>query len=598
MEQSSPSQVPPKKFKRPIIIGTAAFLIIVLVAMTIIIGTRKPTEQRSDRPLQKSSEETNFQTLQPILISGSSSTILLGTVISNETANIYPRRDGIVEDVLVDIGDTVQKGQVVARLLPKGVEGQSAAAIAEKQARKVQAESDYSNAQFVAAESIANAQQRVDEAEAQYEIALRKQESLLEQFAQSEENVYQKREQAFAHVQNARRLMEWILLGSNDRSDNAIQENDIQRTLGLLDGNPDLRYAVIPPLNALNNAETQYRTSDHKGRKEWIDVLFQSSFEGLDATQRILQATPSVTATKRLDQYSQADLTERIQKIITAQNDLYQAKERYDDASREFGELRAEEPSIYEAYRTNTIGNAQSNAVSLSQEQLSTAQNMLTLTEASQKQTIERQQTMVTIADTMLRSEYTQSGHREIRSPFSGVVSKRFINVGAIIMSSKPAFELTGVETSLAKKARAEIQFGLPEELIGALDTEDPVTFFLQTDESQIFEATVTRISPQVDIQTQTISIKAKIPDDVSLPHQASVRVRITNEEAPVYQLPSSSVKRDEGSNYIWILGEDNHPSKQSITVIAEDGEFAEVTGDITAMTSIILNPPDTFDDQ
>src|SRR3989344_3042414 len=99
------------------------------------------------------SEESAIHTVQPVLLSNSSSTILIGTVLSHETANIFSRRDGIVEDVLVDIGDTVRKDQVVDLLLPQGVEGQSAAMIGEKNAMKSQPETEFRKAQVVADET-------------------------------------------------------------------------------------------------------------------------------------------------------------------------------------------------------------------------------------------------------------------------------------------------------------------------------------------------------------------------------------------------------------------------------------------------------------
>jgi len=195
-----------------------------------------------------------------------------------------------------------------------------------------------------------------------------------------------------------------------------------------------------------------------------------------------------------------------------------------------------------------------------------------------------------------LQSEYASSGHREIRSPFSGTVSKRFVNVGQIVMPSMSAFELTDVPTSLAKKAKSELQFGLPEYLQSAVDVGDTVTFFLQTDDMRQHSAIVTRKSPQVDMQTHTVTVQAKIPDDLQLPHQSSVRIRITDEKRPVYRVPSSAVKREAERNYVWILDpQTQNPTQSPVSVIAEDGEFAEVTGTITAESVVILDPPDLF---
>ena len=115
------------------------FLVVVL-STTVYAASKRlrphPLVQTGVQVSRIEQESNVYSTVTPTLVSGSSSVVLLGTVLSHETANIYPRRDGIVEDVYVDIGDTVTKGQVVALLLSKGVEGQSAAAIAEKTGKK------------------------------------------------------------------------------------------------------------------------------------------------------------------------------------------------------------------------------------------------------------------------------------------------------------------------------------------------------------------------------------------------------------------------------------------------------------------------------
>ena len=48
-----------------------------------------------------------------------------GVFVQNDVAGIYPRRDALVKDILVDIGDTVQEWQTLAILFEPGVSGQS-----------------------------------------------------------------------------------------------------------------------------------------------------------------------------------------------------------------------------------------------------------------------------------------------------------------------------------------------------------------------------------------------------------------------------------------------------------------------------------------
>lgn len=586
-----------RKQARIAILATGTLCLISILSFSVYAAMQNsvpPTLAQTGA--EESASGTSLTTISPTLVSGSSSVILLGSVLSHETANIYPRRDGIIEDVYVDIGDTVKKNQVVALLLPKGVEGQSAAMIAEKQARKSQAESDLSTSEQVAEETIINTRQKINEKETELMIAKREQEALIQKFAESEANIAQMREQAFTSVQNARQLIEWITLGSNTRSGIDMRDDDVLRNLGIHDSSNASRYDIVYRFNSLYAAEQEYVGASSTQKPAVIDRLLPLALDALSTTNTLLQYTPTQPSANGIDQLSHAQLTDRLGKVVSAQDMIYKAKEKLEDARLSFQTLTSGEPELYRAYRSGNHEGANSNKVRMLQEQIRTSHNSLALTEANQEQMVEMKRKQVDIAAAMLQSEYATSGNRKILSPFSGTVSKRFIDVGQIVMPSMSAFELTGVPTSLAKKAKTEIQFGLPEQLIGALDIGDTVTFFLQSEETTPYSAEVTRKSPQVDMQTHTITVQAKVPDDLSLPHGSSVRVRLIDEKKPIFRVPSSAVKREAEGNYVWVMdAETEKPMQSTVSVIAEDGEFAEVTGMITAESLLILDPPSRF---
>lgn len=573
----------------PYIVGVAIAAFIGMYAMTQKQAAPMPVE--TDEATEDVSTEPT--TVQPTLVSASSSILLLGTVLSHETANIYPRRGGIVEDVYVDIGDTVTKNQVVALLLPQGVEGQSAAAIGEKRARQAQAESDLVSAQSVQGETIISANQTILEKETSLRIAESEQASLLEKFVEYNENIVQMRDQAFTAVRSARQIIEQILFGSNSRAGSGIYEEDILDQLGLL--NTQTRYDVIPSFDQLYSMEQEYLSASEERQDDLINQLFVVADSTILSTLSILSSTPTVPFSQS-GKMTQDALGAHTNRLLTAQSSNLKAQERLQDAQSAYGRLVSQEPDLYAAYLSGNTRNATSNAVQMMALQLQNAENALHLTEANQQQIVERNKAMVGVSNAILQSEVAQSGHRQIRSPFAGIVSKRFLNVGQLVSPSMPAFELTGVPTSLAKIAKAEVQFGLPEHLLNAISVGDTVSFFLQTNDGTLHTAEVTRKSPQVDMKTHTIMVQAKIPDDLHLPHQTSVRIRITDTQTPVFRVPSSAVKRKDNTNFIWILESENAaPVKLTVSVTAEDGEFAEITGAITVETNVIVDSPALF---
>ena len=573
-----------QKWYRVALISTGA-LSVVLFSITAYAASKT----MPDMPAEVSSEEEPAapQTVHPEMISGSSSTILIGTVLSNETANIFPRREGIVEDIYVDIGDTVAKNQVVARLLLKGVEGQSAAMIGEKQARTAQAEVDHATAAQVADSTVDSAQQKIREKETELAVAQQKQQALIEQFVQSETNRNQMLEQVFITIRQARQTVEEILVGSLSRGDQNIREDDMHRLLGQIA--PETRYQVIPSFIALQEAENEFMSEPEIAMQRLPSLVN----DALMKTNDLLAATPTVPNVKP-GMFTQQQLTDMSARVRNVQYEMLKAKERWEDARLAHETLIAGELEFYNAWKSGNLQGAKSNAVRMTEEQLASVQRGFELTQAQQDQMVQRAGTMVGVAKAMLYVEVAQSGNREIRSPFSGTVSKRFIEVGKIVMPSGAAFELTGVPTSLAKKAKSEIQFGLPERLQGALEIGDHVTFFLPGNGTKEYDAIVTRKSPQVDRETHTVTVQAKIDDGLNLPHQTSVRIRIVDTSAPLFRVPSFAVKRENERNYIWIMNpESQEPEQLYVNVRAEDGESAEVTGDLSEETVVLLDPPE-----
>ena len=582
--------------QRPLLaISSVATTVFLLLAVTIAAATNDaPSQNIAESAGEETAGEDNgtSATVLPELVDNASTVMLLGTVLSNKTANIFPRRDGIVEDVLVDIGDTVKKGQVVAVLLSKGVEGESAAAIARKKAEKAQMEAEYNTSQNVAKQSVSKAEQEIAEKREALAVAMREQDGMLQRLKLAGTNVEQMQDQTFVTLRSARQTIERLLLGSNARTELDIREQYLLPNLGIT--RRETRYNILPLFNAMKKLEDSYEKAPEKERESLMRELLEVSQKVFPAMHALVAAT-GLTPIPLPGRGISMDPAEITAEVHDTQSMVLEAKEEWENALLMERELSANEPELAAKLRGETA-KAQSNEVKLLAEELKTAEEEVSLIASEQDQMVKIAEQGVNIADAELRMETAQSGNRQILSPFSGIVAKRFIEVGQIVMPSDPVFELTDVPTTLAKKAKAEIQFGLPENLLSAVNVGDTVQFFRQSDEEQMYEAVVTRKSTQVDAETHIIMVQARIPDELNLPHRSSVRVRLMDEERPVFRVPATAVKREEDANYVWLLSPDTQkPTRTAVTVIAEDGEFAEIAGAITVESRIILDSPLLF---
>lgn len=106
--------------------------------------------------------QPEYETVMPNISESFASQKFIGRVVSHSFAMIHPRREGIVRDILVDTGDTVSAGQIVAYLFPSGVEGQSASVISRAAAELQSAQEALATVRSVSTEIVEMAQKNVD----------------------------------------------------------------------------------------------------------------------------------------------------------------------------------------------------------------------------------------------------------------------------------------------------------------------------------------------------------------------------------------------------------------------------------------------------
>lgn len=591
--------------------------------------------------------------------------LLSGKILSHETANIFARRNGLVKDILKDIGDSVEEGEVIALLLPPGVEGENEAVISEQRARVSQAYSDMVAAQQVAHEVVQQEQRQLEEmrvrlqeaeqerlaelnkaqssvkttqknerskvkaARQKIELTIAEIDQLEDQIQESyqlrdarirasEENVDQFLEQGQVAISHARLTVEHALLGDQGRLDqDYVLSRDVSSHIGYW-SSQDLQL-LVSDYNKINDAEDAFLALSPEEKKVQVWGLFDQTVRLLeDALSVLKMSNPTV-------QDGHQQLADTMDSVNTALGTLFQAKDRWEDAvnghdvtvqsegerivglERKLDTLKegldlakeelevalsSQDKAVELAHRdferTEVMEDADLERL---RAQIAVSEQKVKSIQAQQNQRVASERGRLGVASAQLQKQLATQGHQEIRSPFSGVISKRFIGVGEMVSSQLPAFELVNVSTTLAEKAKREIQFDLPEELVGTIQEGDQLDFFLLNEEVETYQAEVTRMSPQVDQETHTITVQAKIPDELELPHNLTVRVRLARTDEPVYRVPFSSLQRENDRNYLWVVGEEK-PTRQEVTVVAEDGEYAHVSGELDESLEILRDPP------
>lgn len=148
--ENTPQETPEDRAKQPRLWPWFAVGVALVAGGTIFLGPKLGAKDDGAQP-QAAAESQGAPQIppQPVEVTtlstgkGRREIAMLGRVVASDRATIRTRTDGTVRDVLVDIGDRVQKGSVVARLDPADRKVDLAAArarLAEERSRLAELE--------------------------------------------------------------------------------------------------------------------------------------------------------------------------------------------------------------------------------------------------------------------------------------------------------------------------------------------------------------------------------------------------------------------------------------------------------------------------
>lgn len=532
--------------KRYLILGLLA--VIVLISLTSWYFS-------SSSPANKSfsKKEPTWQTVEVKVAQDFASIKLPAKVKSNQFAIISPRRTGIIQDLIVDIGDEVTKGQTIGSMLPEGVEGQSSAAIAQASSQLQKTRAELGQAKGVAVDAVSVASQQWRETTLQTQTQVNLETETQKQLAAKKAEAQLVATQAWENI----KLVLFNTGGSQSNRQvvgtfaNAILSTNVENLADDIEqmeasGVWNTPETVIQHLSHLQNFITQ------------VEALYKTAKEGRNLSRTQISANLNTIQTQQLK------ISQITQSILALE-----------EKSKNFVSIQAEKEA----------GTDRSKEVL----ELVQSQQNLSLTQAEEN---------VAVALANYNSALVKAGHQSITSPFSGVITARMAEVGQNVTPSNPLFYLEGATTARSQESLHEIHFNLPESWHNQLKVGDAIEI-KTLDTNQKLSGEIFRLSQQVDLNTQSIKTTAIVDpppekgelEGVLLAHGQSVFVYLTKQDTSLFSVPSLALKKRGTQYFIWKMTD--KPSRPiPVEVVAEDGEFSQIfSTQITTEDQIISNP-------
>jgi HlyD family secretion protein len=248
--------------------------------------------------------------------------------------------------------------------------------------------------------------------------------------------------------------------------------------------------------------------------------------------------------------------------------------------------------------RTEVI-NAQ-DAVTQAQASLAGAQQDLAKTQnGSRPEEITQAQAQVAEAEAQLQGYQILLDNTLIRAPFSGIITRRFAEVGDFVAPTTAASASDGAtSTSIVELSSGlEIEAKVPEASIAQIQVGQSVEVRSDSYPDQVFTGQVYLIAPRAveedNITTFRVKIQLKTGLDIL---KAGMNIRLTFlgesiQNALVVPLAVVTTQ-DNGQKGVWIIDAAGETKFQPVRLGSESGSAAQILEGLKVGDRVLLSPP------
>jgi RND family efflux transporter MFP subunit len=533
-----------------------------------------------------------------------------GQVFAQQQADLYPLQDGVIQSLSADLGSRVKQGQVLATLRADQSQQQIAAEIAFKQkeleiARRravlqvdshVKAAEQERNAELrkVDAQAVAADQElavKLQKLDAQTVASQKEREAEITKIDAEIAGLKLKREQRLNAVNSAA----YDLLDS-------LNEVLFTRSDGISNyfNNAPFDYfrrreIVMPAGMDREKFEHQlieFERTVKAGASDPLAIITEATRIGQIGRQISLNMSQSPALHgEEIDRIRKeiAEVTDHVLEITT---DLTEADSEVKSLEAEKQKIlaSAEQQTILldaERNEANGTANQQKNQLPSEKDRLMAVTQQKIVEIQGQRKNADLDADI--IAAEIVRLQQQMGAGRTIIAPFSGVITKRFLNAGESVTLEKPVFTLIDDRSKY-------IRFHVSEADLPFVRVGTTVTFSPTSAPSEQFSAVVKRIAQSVDTETRTIQVEADIPEQANADRilaQMTIRVQIPVSQDPsLMVVPEAALQLSGDSDTVWTVSPDVTAVEKKVEVSFIHGGYAYVKAGLTDKDWVIVKSP------
>ena len=181
------------------------------------------------------------------------------------------------------------------------------------------------------------------------------------------------------------------------------------------------------------------------------------------------------------------------------------------------------------------------------------------------------------VASADVKKFRTMMDYTQITVPFTGVITKRYADPGALIQAGTS----TGTEplVRLSENDRLRIVFPVSVSYVSGIKVGDPVEIRLDSTLKRTITGKVTRFSRKVETATRTMEVQVDVPnEDLSLtPGLYATALLKTDLHRAALSVPVQAVAREKGVETVYIINKDHKIEERSVKIGLELPDRVEI---------------------
>lgn len=189
-----------------------------------------------------------------------------------------------------------------------------------------------------------------------------------------------------------------------------------------------------------------------------------------------------------------------------------------------------------------------------------------------------------TMTQSMVREAEIMLGYAEIRAPFAGVVSRKFVHAGDL---ASPGFPLVEVEGT----TDFQVEAAVPDSLAAGLERGAPLAIELPA-AGLTFTGILAELSSAADSQSRSVLAKIAVPAGTAVRSGEFARVRVPGAAVSALLIPATALSPLGQMERVFVIGAGSQAVLRLVKSGTVQGDRIEILSGLDAGERVVINPP------